>query len=114
MGRKGNALPGVDDWEMAMSACDLGLGMGKFPELSLTHLIPKERIQLDYLLALQENASRAYQLYVSSRPELSGLRYYGENMIMKLNNLFNRINFLTIKNKFKKAYLKGVNNPALR
>jgi hypothetical protein len=32
-----------------MTACDLGLGKGVFPELGLTHLIPTTRMTEDFL-----------------------------------------------------------------
>ena len=52
--RRGKALFSGEDVDIAYVACDLGLGMGVFPELRLTHLIPRERVSLDYLLRLYE------------------------------------------------------------
>src|SRR5262249_589489 len=40
------------DVEIDYVACDLGLGMGVFPELRLTHLIPKERLNENYFVKL--------------------------------------------------------------
>lgn len=54
LGRVGGQLTACDDHDLAMTACDLGLGMGVFPELKLTHLIPKERLEKPYLLRLAE------------------------------------------------------------
>ena len=45
---------GAEDIEMSFVACDLGWGMGIFPELRVTHLIPKERISDDYFLKIGE------------------------------------------------------------
>jgi hypothetical protein len=45
-----------------MLACSLGLGMGIFPELKLTHLIPSQRVTEEYLLRLHEGASLSYYL----------------------------------------------------
>jgi glycosyltransferase involved in cell wall biosynthesis len=53
-GRRGSSLFGGEDNEIAYLACDLGFGMGVFPELRLTHLIPKERVSRKYLLKLVE------------------------------------------------------------
>jgi glycosyltransferase involved in cell wall biosynthesis len=108
MGRKGNAMPGVDDWEMAMSACDLGLGMGKFPELSLTHLIPRERIQLDYLLALRENAARAYQVYTSLRPELHGIRHFRLGRLQRFTMWCNELRLNPVERMFRRAFRRGI------
>jgi hypothetical protein len=52
--RKGAALVGHGDYEIAYAGCSLGLGMGVFPELKMTHLIPKERVSDDYQLRLVE------------------------------------------------------------
>jgi glycosyltransferase involved in cell wall biosynthesis len=43
-----------EDLEICFVACKIGLGTGIFPELRLTHLIPKERVQEDYLVKLAE------------------------------------------------------------
>jgi Glycosyl transferase family 2 len=43
-GREGTALVGHEDYEIAYVGCSLGFGMGVFPELRMTHLIPKERV----------------------------------------------------------------------
>jgi len=53
-GRKGTALVGHEDTEIAFVGCSLGFGMGVFPELRITHLIPKERVSDEYLLRLAE------------------------------------------------------------
>jgi len=42
--------------EIAFIACKMGLGMGLFPELKVTHLIPKERLAADYLVRLCESS----------------------------------------------------------
>jgi glycosyltransferase involved in cell wall biosynthesis len=52
--RTGTALLGHGDMEIACVGCSLGLGMGVFPELRMTHLIPKERVSDDYFLRLHE------------------------------------------------------------
>lgn len=39
---------------MAFTACDIGMGMGKFPSLRLAHLIPRQRVTDDYLIRLIE------------------------------------------------------------
>jgi hypothetical protein len=40
--------------EISYFACTLGLGMGIFTALRLTHLIPKERVEEGYLLRMVE------------------------------------------------------------
>jgi hypothetical protein len=53
-GRRGRALMSGEDVEISYVACQLGLGMGVFPELRLAHLIPRERVSAKYLLKLYE------------------------------------------------------------
>ena len=53
-GRKGGSLFSSEDIEIAWVACDIGLAMGVFPELSLTHLISKERVSREYILKIIE------------------------------------------------------------
>ena len=52
--RRGKNLMSGGDVEICYAACSIGLGMGVFPELKLTHLIPKERLSRKYLLDLVE------------------------------------------------------------
>jgi glycosyltransferase involved in cell wall biosynthesis len=55
-GRRGKELLGGEDFEISYVACHLGLGIGVFPELRLTHLISKERVSPKYLLKICEGA----------------------------------------------------------
>jgi glycosyltransferase involved in cell wall biosynthesis len=52
--RRGASLISGGDVDISYAACSSGLGMGVFPELELTHLIPKERVSEDYLLRLYQ------------------------------------------------------------
>lgn len=108
MGRTGEAVPGVDDWEMAMSACDLGLGMGKFPLLKLVHVISKERVGLDYLLKLQENTAWAYQVYTTIRPELQSLRHCRESRWSGLARWCEELRMDPVERLFSRAFRRGV------
>jgi glycosyltransferase involved in cell wall biosynthesis len=53
--RTGASLLSAGDLDLATTACDLGLGNGLFASLKLTHLIPRERVEEDYLLRLLED-----------------------------------------------------------
>jgi glycosyltransferase involved in cell wall biosynthesis len=53
-GRRGKSLMSGEDVEICFVACNAGAGTGVFPQLRLTHLIPKERIAEKYLLQLVE------------------------------------------------------------
>ena len=52
--RKGKFLNSAGDIDLAITACDLGLGTGLFTCLKLTHLLPNSRLQEDYFLRLEE------------------------------------------------------------
>jgi glycosyltransferase involved in cell wall biosynthesis len=52
--RKGSMLSSGGDVEISFVACSMGLGVGIFPELKLTHVIPRERVKEDYLTKLAE------------------------------------------------------------
>jgi hypothetical protein len=52
--RRGASLLSGGDFEICYVACRLGLGMGLFPELKVIHLIPKERIDEQYLVKIAE------------------------------------------------------------
>jgi glycosyltransferase involved in cell wall biosynthesis len=45
---------GGEDVDLSYTAVSLGMGVGVFPELRLTHLIPKERVTEEYLLGLHQ------------------------------------------------------------
>jgi glycosyltransferase involved in cell wall biosynthesis len=46
----GRGLAYGGDTDIAYIGCSIGFGMGVFPELKITHLIPEERCTLPYLL----------------------------------------------------------------
>jgi glycosyltransferase involved in cell wall biosynthesis len=52
-----NILMSGGDVEICYVACKRGFGMGIFPQLKLTHLIPKERVTAEYLLRIFEGTS---------------------------------------------------------
>ena len=54
LGRTGGNLAGCEDFDLALTATDLGLGTGVFTELAMTHLMPRSRIEEPYLLRLVE------------------------------------------------------------
>jgi GT2 family glycosyltransferase len=70
-GRKGKKiLMCGEDLEICYVACKLGVGMGIFPQLRLTHLIPKERVSREYLLKLYEGTRASIMLLIYKRTDL--------------------------------------------
>jgi glycosyltransferase involved in cell wall biosynthesis len=55
--RVGNRLTSAGDLDLAWTALDLGFGVGRFRDLRLLHLIPKERLSEDYLIRLHAGFS---------------------------------------------------------
>lgn len=52
--RQGTSLLCGGDIEISLVCCAYGLGIGIFPELRLTHLIPQHRVSEDYLVRFAE------------------------------------------------------------
>jgi len=48
--RKGQILLSGQDYDINLTACDMGLGCGVFLTLKLTHLMPARRVTADYML----------------------------------------------------------------
>lgn len=75
--RRGSVLAGCGDLDMAMTAIDMGLGVGRFPSLQLIHVIPGGRMTEAYILRMAEE-SQASSLVLRRirgrpiRPYLSG------------------------------------------
>jgi glycosyltransferase involved in cell wall biosynthesis len=55
LGRRGKTgLTNGEDADLALTACDIGLGTGQFARLKMTHLIPASRLDEDYLIRFAE------------------------------------------------------------
>jgi len=65
--RTGDSLVSGGDNDLAACACDLGMGVGLVATLKLQHLIPPERLTVDYLARLAEGISFSSVLLDHSR-----------------------------------------------
>lgn len=54
LGRHTDKLTSCEDFDIAFTAIDMGFGTGVFRHLKIKHLIPRRRVQRDYLLRLVE------------------------------------------------------------
>jgi len=61
-GRLGQHLTSGEDSEICRLICSLGRGMGIFPDLRLTHLIPRRRLTEQYLIQLSEGIQTSSHL----------------------------------------------------
>ena len=58
--RKGKSLASGGDNDICLTALEHGWGVGYFPELELTHLIPKERMTLEYQSRMARDSMRSF------------------------------------------------------
>jgi glycosyltransferase involved in cell wall biosynthesis len=107
--RSGGMLTGGGDVEICFVACNIGVGVGIFPELRLTHLIPKERVAEDYLVKLAEGIGFSMDLlaykwekivptsYFSGR---SGFLHVLKNLIT-LNGIQRRMYIAQVRSRLR-------------
>ena len=67
--RVGSSLLSAGDVDLAATACDIGLGNGLFTSLKLTHLVPPERVEENYLLRLTEAQTLSGEVLKSFRSD---------------------------------------------
>ncbi len=58
----GDQLGYGGDTDLSYTGCSIGLGMGVFPQMRITHLIPKRRCTLEYLLRNLEAHEFSHQM----------------------------------------------------
>jgi glycosyltransferase involved in cell wall biosynthesis len=79
LGRKGSGMNAGDDTALVLAVLTDGLGTGVFPDLRLTHVIPKSRLDRHYLRQLATGISRSltrlkFDLGMQPRSLAGGLR----------------------------------------
>jgi glycosyltransferase involved in cell wall biosynthesis len=72
--RIGKGMGAAGDHDICHTAQDLGLGIGRFPSLRMTHLIPPGRMQPDYFLKLVRGNARAALLLAIMRKSAASYR----------------------------------------
>lgn len=101
--RAGSSLSSCGDHDIALCAHRLGLGTGQFTGPKLTHVIPKERLKLDYLLRLR----RA----VSESSALLQYAHFGDiprgDLIQRLREVVTLSRMQQIPRHFYLAHLRG-------
>lgn len=65
--RAGDSLASGGDTDLVLQALDAGWGIGQFTRLQLTHLIPCERLTLEYHKRLAEGISRSAGMLSATR-----------------------------------------------
>jgi glycosyltransferase involved in cell wall biosynthesis len=77
--RAGSNFNSFGDYDLAFTACDLGYGIGQFPNLKISHIIPRSRMTIDYICKLREGITYSEQKFMRLRafppsPKLSLIR----------------------------------------
>jgi glycosyltransferase involved in cell wall biosynthesis len=101
--RIGKSLLSGGDTEICIVACSLGLGMGLFPNLKITHLIPKERLEEDYLVRITEG--------IQTSLHLIGFKWHGilpSSPFSLLNFLRLCLNIVQKRGIYRRMYLAGI------
>ena len=68
-GRKGDSLLSSEDVDMVLTSRELGLGFGVFPDMIVTHLIPKRRMSIDYICRITSGLVASNLLLAELRGE---------------------------------------------
>jgi len=106
LGRKGTILSGCEDTDLAFTACDIGLGMGQFPSLKLTHLIPPNRVQEPYLLKIQEASSYSVVMLHSFWGKIPPIR--DRSLVEQIYEFGRTLRMSPIQRKFHQAAKRGI------
>lgn len=69
MDRRADSMISDGDTDLALTACDLGLGCGQFADLALSHLIPDARLSVEYLKRLAHGMAFSGVMVRSLREE---------------------------------------------
>lgn len=99
LGRSGQNLISGEDSDMALCACRMGLAVGVFPQLKMQHIIPGNRLSLEYTLRLAEDITSSYYL----------LCYLWENTVPQKpsTKIFTAENVVRILKKIKRMGREG-------
>jgi len=123
LGRTGSNLNSCEDDEFAWIACELGLGKGLFPNLQVTHLIGRKRVEKNYLLSISEGNgfSQVLIAHIHQRPLVStpqpstfadilGSLFRGKPFaaIRHANSWWNYFDTPALEREFEDAWRAGV------
>src|SRR5687767_658405 len=103
MDRTGDSLLSGGDSDLAICACDIGLGMGLFTSLKLTHLIPSSRLTEDYLVRLLEGLACSAIVLDSFRSTATGA-VNGNSSGRKLSGSIADVGRLLLRNRRERRF----------
>ncbi|MDZ8055075.1 MAG: glycosyltransferase [Aulosira sp. ZfuVER01] len=102
--RKGKQLTSCGDYDLAYTACDMGLGTAQFISLKLNHLIPPSRLEEDYILHLIERIDYSITIMEYLRGKLPSQ----SNWRGKIYQKYLRLRYGSKRFRFQDASAKGV------
>jgi hypothetical protein len=105
LGRTAEKLFSCEDLEIAMTACDVGLGHGVFRALNLTHLVPQQRMTLDFLCRNAHGNGYSYTIHNYLR---FGRLPSGRSIMGKLNRLYRLARMPSRQRKQELAKDRGI------
>jgi glycosyltransferase involved in cell wall biosynthesis len=100
--RAGDSTVSGGDSDLAICACDIGLGMGLFPELKLKHLIPPGRLTEDYLVKLVEGLAYSAVVLNSFRSN------NGNGASGSLSSKLGDVARLLIRNRRERRFFRAI------
>lgn len=96
--RSGTSLASYGDFDIAFTACDVGLGIGRFKMLMITHLIPQKRMTDSYLSKINHDSAYSDVIFRHLRGEVIKSR----SVLGSLKFIYNIIRNLVIGKKVKR------------
>lgn len=97
--RRGIALESSGDIDMALTACDMGLGIGRFP----SHLIPRQRLTDDYLFRLIEGISYSDTIVIALRQGIPAKRCRVDRLV----DFYKRLKMPKLQRSLARAVADG-------
>lgn len=104
--RTGSSLLSTGDTDLVLTSEKLGLGWGVFPELKLTHLLPKGRLEEEYLLRLTEGMAASSTALKIRRNGKAGTPHVGLSLLAR--RIYRRIRFGVRAERFFTAEQRGI------
>lgn len=114
--RTGQSLSSGGDTDMALCACKMGLAVGVFPQLKMQHIIPTNRLSLEYTIRLAQGLMSSYlllcYLWDNKSPQKPSTKIVTTENIVRLLKRIKKMGRVTECEKVielvRKARLKGV------
>jgi glycosyltransferase involved in cell wall biosynthesis len=108
LGRRGKAgLTNCEDLDLALTACDIGLGLGQFARLKMTHLIPSSRLDEDYLLRFYEGTMYSMVILEAFRGRFP-IRHHSSPLRTMLGKLRRRLFWNRRRRMFFNAQIRAL------